>query len=792
VREDTTPAAGAFDLEALEFDGVRSLLAARARTPMGRARAMDLVPSPDPDEVAHRNALLGERIALDADGRAFALRLEEDPAPALASLGPEGAVLEAADLRALLSLAVAARAAALSLRAVAESAPCTARLAAGIGDLGPLLAAAQGVFAPDGGIEDGASPRLAALRRQAQTTSERLRRRLEALVSDPESAGFLQDEFVTLRGNRFVVPVRADSRAALKGIVHGASTSGQTLFVEPLETVELNNTLVRVREEEAAEIRRILASLSAAASRQRHDLEQAADILGRIDLAGAAARLGADFGMAPALPSDDGRLVLEDTRHLLLEDRLRAAGTSAVPLTVRLGEGDRVLVISGPNTGGKTVALKSIGLAALMHQAGLPVPAAESVLPVFRQVLADIGDHQSIAENLSTFSSHVLALVRMTRRVDAPALVLLDELGAGTDPEEGGALGVAVVEHFRTAGARVILTTHHNRLKAYAAATPGVLNASVEFDETRLAPTYRLLVGSAGRSGGLDIAERLGLPRALVEDARGRLSEGARLAERYAARLAAEVASAEQDRRAAAEDRVRARQEMEEAGRERERLEAEAAREIGRRLGAAETRFESTLAGAMSELKALSEAAKRRAETRARAEVARTLRAAAAEIAEPRPSGEITPSLAPGVGDTVLVRSLRRSGVVERIGPAGTLTVDLGGIHMEVRSADVEAVPPGRATPPARRATPEADEPVEEELRLLGLTVEEALDRLDCHLDRAVIAGWDRVRVVHGHGTGRLKRAVRDALKRHPAVETFRPGEKGEGGDGATVVRIRR
>jgi DNA mismatch repair protein MutS2 len=678
------------------------------------------------------------------------------------------------------------------LRRRRREAPDLNALAESVPDLAPFQRATQGVFAAAGGLEDSASPELASVRRRLVTAGERLRRKMASYLSAPEAERYLRDEYVTQRGGRFVIPVRADHRTAVNGIVHGSSTTGVTLFVEPLETVDLNNDLVRLQEEEKAEVARVLAALTEEARRCRHGLRRAAEVVAALDLVTASARLGLDFDARPARLEDGPRLELVEMRHILLEDRLRGEGSQAVPVTLHLEEPERVLVISGPNTGGKTVALKTVGLAALMNQAGLPLPARDAALPVFSQVLADIGDHQSITENLSTFSSHVSSLVRMTSRVEPPALVLIDELGTGTDPEEGAALGVAVVEFFRRREALVVVTTHHNGLKAYAETTAGVRNAAVEFDERTLRPTYRLLDGVAGRSGGLDIAARLGLAPEIVENARELVPESGRVTQRYITRLADLAAGAETDREAARELLREAEAEKERSrgicrkAEEEHRLRLEAALELARkRFGRNMEEVLERLEGVMGRERA------RREQERAREEFSRRLR----RERQVHGAADAPLAAAPGPlqeGDRVRLDTFGGVGVIERLEPGDRLAVTVAGKRLVVEAGSVTRLAPGPVmSPPRVQLDTDPGDDLPGELHLLGERVEEALQRLDRYLDRAILAGRAEVRVIHGHGTGRLRRAVRQHLRDHPTVAEQRPGGPSEGGEGATVVRLR-
>ena len=421
-----SPGGGDFALGDLEFHQVLDLLAARAATPMGQKLAVTLTPSGCREEVAGRLDLLREGLLLAAEEVRLSFPHLDDPGSDLDLLAASGAVLAPESLRNLATLALAVEGIRREVRPHSTQAPRVQGLLGSVPDLAPFHRACRGVFAADGGLEDGASPRLKSLRRQTATAAERLRKRMSGFLSGPEADRYLQDEYVTQRNGRFVLPVRADHKRAMEGIVHGTSASGATLYVEPLALVEGNNELIRLQEAEALEEARILAELSDLAGSLRPGFLAAAAVVGRLDLLAATVRLALDFDAAPAELAADGTLELRDARHLLLAVRLAEQGAAVVPLSVHLQDECHVLIVSGPNTGGKTVTLKTVGLSALMNQAGLAVPARRALLPVFRQVLTDIGDHQSIQENLSTFSSHIRSLVSMTGAIKEPALVLVD------------------------------------------------------------------------------------------------------------------------------------------------------------------------------------------------------------------------------------------------------------------------------------------------------------------------------------------------------------------------------
>ena len=782
-----------FDLEELEFGAVLELLAARTRTPLGRRRALELRPAGGAAEVDWRRTCLSETLKLYAAGFCFRFQELEEPGEALDRLSVEGAVLDRQELANLSRMAGNLSDLRSDLEASGAAVPKLLEVVRGVEDLSPLIQEARRIFTPAGLLEDRASAQLGAIRRRRAAAAETLRHTLLRHLDESREDGYLQDEFVTQRNDRFVIPVRSDSRHAVEGIVHGTSTTGLTLFVEPLETVGLNNELVRLGEEEKAEELRILAALTDLARRHRTGLRQAEEAVGFCDLQGAAATWGLDAGARPAETSPDGGMVLEEARHPLLDHKLRQEGRGAIPITVRMRGAERVLVLSGPNTGGKTVALMTVGLAALMNQAGLPVWARRAVLPRFGQVLADIGDHQSIEANLSTYSSHVNALVRMTSSQMSPALVLIDELGTGTDPEEGTALGIAIVEFFLHRSALVVLTTHHNGLKAFAETTSGVVNAAVEFDEETIQPTYRLIAGVAGRSGGLDIAARLGLNEEIVGKARSLISEQGQLTASYVSRLAELTAAAADDRAAARRERRSASEETRDARQERAREMARTRREVQESLAGLKDRFDQLLAESLSRLEDAAERRRlKKKADRARAEFSRRARREVDKVIDagsepPGPPGTLR------AGDRVLLRSLGREAIVEQIGSDGRVRLTVGGARWVVEpEALARIVPrPGRAVSSHAVSVQPGGETHSSELYLVGQRVEEALAALDRFLDRALLGGPDEVRIVHGHGSGRLRSAVRKSLSGHLAVASYRAADPGGGGDGATIVRLK-
>jgi DNA mismatch repair protein MutS2 len=791
--------------EALELDAVLAYVASFAATTTGRKRLLAAEPLASAEHLAAEHAAVGETVDhLVRFGRLLPGRIP-DPEPALAALAVDGLLVDPLPLRDLASALLAAGSLGKLLAGIeGEGFGALRSLGRLIPDLGPLAREVADHVAPDGRLEDGASPELRRLRVAMARTGERLRRQLEAFVGDPAAASVVRDDFVTQRNGRFVIPVRADSPRPVEGIVHAASSSGQTLFVEPIESVGLNNELVRLAEQEAAEHERVLRGWTERFRGRRDEVHAAIDGLAQADTLQARALFARHVdGCRPAL-SPGAPLRLVDVRHPLLDRRLAEQGSRSVPIAITIDPYDRVLMISGPNTGGKTVALKTIGLACVMAQCGLPVAATSATLPVFRQLRADIGDHQSIDADLSTFSAHVHAVARYLAEAAPPALFLFDEIGAGTEPGEGAALAQAVLERLLLLRVTAIATTHHAALKTWAFADDRVASAAMEFDEATLRPTYRVLAGAAGSSAGIDVAGKLGLDAALV--ARARELHGGRGAdaETFMARLRALTASAEER-----DDALRRGEEALASAREdlidKQRTESARRRdEVKGALAEALSQFKELSRRELDGIRDAKERAKLervqgRAEGRLR-ELVREKQAAIAPSTSER--GHAPFAVAPGAAVRILsldregeIVAVRGDRVDVRMG-AATFTVD----RRDLAAAGGEAPPPAPAKKSTRLAALAAasrasrsDEPLEGlpvELHLLGRTVDEALPELDKFLDASARVGRTEVRVVHGHGTGRLRLAVRAHLAGHPQVAAHRPGGAGEGGDGATVVTL--
>jgi len=793
----------------LEFDKIRALLLLQAGSSEGQARIEALRPLTEPSNVR-------EALKTTAEGVTLLRSLGRQPyhdlpdlAEALAVARVEGSHLEPRALTDVASfieggLEIAQRVGA------AEGVPRLSHLASGIRDASAVAGAIRRAIVGAGEVADDASPKLQEVRRGLLRLKAQLTSVMEGFLRGKDADRILQDKLVTTRNDRYVLLLKADQRGQLPGIIHGSSGSGASLFVEPLPAVELNNDIVSLQDEERREVIRILRELTGRVGDRADDLARAASILGELDAVQAMALLARDMDAVEPEIVEDGRLELRDARHPLLmpvlAERLgidRRARGEPVPVSLRVGFGDPVLVISGPNTGGKTVALKTTGLLALMAQCGLHVPAAPgSRLPVFRRIYADIGDEQSIAANLSTFSAHLTAIVEMTRDLTAPALVLLDEVGAGTDPTEGGALGVAIVDYFREHGAMVVATTHHGLMKAYAQSTPGVACASFGYDPETYEPTYRLTLGAPGRSLALEMAERLGLPAGAVADARARRDAKEAQAEALLARLEKEQAelAREQERiQVERQEAAAARERAEALEREiqaKKRREVEVfARELKRRGEEAERKAAEAIRAAVERLEKAQKVAS--AAPRLRTEAVKAIRDAQSEVLnDPElrvaPEDQELPQAAIAVGARVRVKSLGLAGELIALLAHGEAEVAISGKRLRVPLGELVALA-GRAQSGggvAVHAAPAKGAPAAE-ISLVGLTVDEALPRVDKLLDDAALSDRRQVRVIHGFGQGRLRKAVAEFLEGHPHVAAWRAGGAGEGGGGVTVVELK-
>ena len=578
--------------KSLELSSLIGLLERYTQSPLGQKRVLALFPSTDRREIEAALDRTTECAEYLASGEQFGLSGIADPEAALVQLQIEGTSLDPPQilvLERLIAVGMGLRAH-FSAPETPRPLPAAELLISRIPDLRRVLSSIGGKILPGGEIDDNASPELRSVRREIQGARNRIHRALESIMRGQERA--VQEEVVTFRNGRFVIPVRTDSRAQVPGVMHGLSSSGQTTFVEPLTVIEQNNDLVRLREQEEIEIARILLDISDSLRSHLPAIREITDIIGEIDFAQAKGRLSIEFRCVRPQMTDEQILTLRDARHLLLDLSLRASGKGAIPISLDLDPSHRVMIISGPNAGGKTVVLKTVGLSVLMAQLGLHVPAREARCAVFTQVLADIGDQQSIAANLSTFTAHMLNISQIAERALPPALVLLDEVGTGTDPDEGAALGVAIVDYFRQRGVLTIATTHYNPLKIWASQVPGVLNASVEFDEKTLRPTYRLITGVAGASSGLEIARRMNVPAEILDAAQQRVQPEQLQAAQYLKRLK-ELVDTQESLRAALDDERRVTAEkFEQLNLQFAQREAKRTRRISARTGPRDPRIQ--------------------------------------------------------------------------------------------------------------------------------------------------------------------------------------------------------
>jgi DNA mismatch repair protein MutS2 len=810
-----------FSPATLEWEALLALVTQYATATVTREWLMALEPSISSAWAAEQHALVAEMRVCLAAGLRPALAALFDPAMLTAKARIPGTALEVEELLLLLALAddVVAWYAAMqdppenlasripSLRSMTE--PLRGN------QLVPLLRSLRTRLNPDGTLNDDASPDLKRIRREIERQQRAIESSLRQALRRFSGEGSTQEELITIRGERFVIPVKAEWKRRIPGVVHGASSSGQSVYIEPLETIEQNNELIRLLDEEQAEVHRIFVQMTGEIAREAQTLATGAAILAEVDSLQARARFAEEYECTTPnfFDNESPEFLVQKGRHPLLERRLRRSGGAIVPLTLAVETEKRQLIISGPNTGGKTVALKTAGLLAMMAQAGIPVPAERLVLPVFRGFLADIGDAQSIEQNLSTFSAHIVNLNHIAAEADEHSLVLLDELGSATDPEEGAALAVAIAEHFLKARAWTIISTHHTSLKVYAAQHEGVLNAAVGFDEQTLAPTYTLRLGVPGASAGINIAQRIGLDPAIIAAARRQLSHQTEDIAHFLDQLHAELAAVDRERAAL-------RQRESEVEHERQRLEAEGlkewkakVRELEQQLAALLKDFEFRMREAVKAIddrmqqQKLSKEAERRI-ARLRREFAEQFNATAvaqhtgADKGDPQAQPHVVRHVA--AGDTVRLKSLGRVAVVERQIDESNFEVAMGPMKMRVPRGDIaEVISSQRAvadlTPveAARRrgvsvTMASSSDDMRSEINVIGQTVAEASAEVEGFLDRAFLAGLPRVRIIHGTGMGVLRRALRTMLTNHPHVATVTEATQAEGGGGATIVDLRQ
>ncbi len=817
----------------LEFDAWRELLRGYSSSPLGHAKIRALAPSTDSAWIAGQQELTAEVREFRRVGGRFDFSGLLDITELIQKSRIAGATLETAEIRDV--LLVVDRAA--EWREIALHPPANMRaecrrlrvLSENVPDFTDFLRSFRNKILPDGTLDDHASTELARIRReiekQRRVIQESLRGYLRRLAED----GTVQDELVTIRGERFVIPVKIEQKRRVQGVVHGASSSGQTVFVEPLETIEQNNELVRLLDEEQAEIHRILLEMTRRIGEQAASIFASADVLSELELQFAKAHFAEDYNCVavqlstpaasqhdpsgdsrPRLSASKARLLLHNARHPLLEKNLKLKGAAVVPISVELEGARRQLVITGPNTGGKTVTLKTVGLLALMAQSGSPVPADRAEMPVFDAVLADIGDYQSIEQNLSTFSAHVTNIDFISRTATAQSLVLLDELGSATDPEEGAALAVAIAGYFGRIGCMTVISTHHTSLKVYGANTPGVINASVGFNETTLQPTYELKMGVPGASAGINIAQRLGLNPAIIEAARARLGSQARDVGEFLDKLHASLRDAESER-------LRLQTREQELEREKTRLAAEGKKEQQGKVREMEKKLDSVLRDfeyhAREAVNAIQERAaaqklskdaerriaKLRREFREQFDSTVVAHASGADEGDPHAQPQVVKHVSEG--DSVKLKSTGRAARISRKLDDNHFEVEVGAMKMKIALDDIAEVLSKAADSPLKAARSRGisvslnneneSQNAPSEINVIGFNVDDATRAVEKFVDHAFLAGLPRVRVVHGSGMGILRKALRQALQQNPHVESVAEPPQNEGGGGATVVELR-
>jgi DNA mismatch repair protein MutS2 len=802
--------------DVLEFDKLRELLRLRTTCAPGRRAVNALEPGMDHAALESAFALIREAGEWLRAGRGLGFGALADPQGWLERIEGLGAALEPGEFLDAASLLETAGWLRQQFREEAAKFPLLAALAAELGDFRDVHAAIRRCVLPNGEISDDASAALRRIRASITETRDTIQRNLKQILRARNAeAG---EDYVTLRNDRFVIPVRAEHRRTIPGVVHGASATGQTVFMEPFETVESNNQLVQLAEDEAAEILRILRELTEKLQMIRGPLLAAAETIAELDGVFARARFAQDFDAAIPEFSGTNELRLEGARHPVLEDKLRKENRAIVPMTLTLGGEERLLVISGPNTGGKTVALKTTGMAALAAQSGIPVAAQRAVLPLFDSVLVDIGDEQSIAADLSTFSAHMLNLKTMLEAATPNSLVLVDEMGTGTAPEEGAALAVALLDEFRSKNCIVLATTHHDRLKTYASTTPGVVNAAVEFDDVNLRPTYRLTVGVPGGSSGIAIAKRLGLAAGIIERARSLLTPESREAAdliAYLHRSRDELDRMQRqmtaERQALEEERAKLRTEWIE--RQQKRI-----KELEAQFAEMQKRFDENVARILEavkerELRAQLEKTSRRKMQDARGEAREELNAAVVQtISESQADLGVHAASRQAVsadelqpGAKIRVRGFSKPVIFRRL-DGSSVEIEAGPLRMKVALDEITGIettqqPSARGAVGAGLALPASNVTVRsqssgtaasDEINVIGMTVEEATDRLDKFLDDAALANKARIRIIHGHGTGALRKGIGEFLASHPLVEKHSFETEEHGGKAITIVELQR
>jgi DNA mismatch repair protein MutS2 len=820
----------------LEFETLRDLLAGYASSPPGKRRIAELLPSLDREWIGTQQQLTTEIREYRRVGGRFEFSGIPEVQKLIEKSRIAGAALETTEIRDVILIPDRAS----EWREIVRQPPAAMRsawiaveaLSTDIQDFAPFLRHFHNKILPDGTLDDRASPNLSRIRREIEKQKRQIQESLRGYLRKLAEGGTVQDELITIRGERFVIPVKVEQKRRVQGVVHGASSSGQTVFVEPMETIEQNNELVRLLDEEQAEIHRVLLEMTRQIGENADAILAAAEVLAELELQFAKARFAEDYNCVPVTLSDEERswsegrprpskastshLLLHHARHPLLERSLKLKNAKIVPVSIELEGTHRQLVITGPNTGGKTVSLKTLGLLALMAQSGIPIPADRAEMPVFDAILADIGDYQSIEQNLSTFSAHVTNIDFISKTATANSLVLLDELGSATDPEEGAALAVAIAEHFRQVGCMIVISTHHTSLKVYGANTEGVINASVGFDEATLQPTYELKIGVPGASAGINIAQRLGLNPVIIESARARLGTQTQDVARF-------LDSLHEDLRHLENERAQIQAREQELDKEKKHLAIEGRKEQQSKIREMEQKLEALFRDFEYQARETVNAVQDRAAAqklskdaeRRIAKMRREFReqfdstVVAHNTGADRGDPNAQPSLVKHVseGDTVKLKSMGRSAIVKKRIGENHFDVEIGTMKMRIPREDIAEILSSAQSKAQLQPTPveaarargitvslqneSSTQTTPTEINVIGRTVDEATSEVEKFVDRAFLAGMPRVRIVHGSGMGILRKALRQYLQKHPHVESVTEPPSNEGGGGATVVELR-
>lgn len=797
--------------DVLEFDKLRELLRLRTTCAPGRRHLDRLQPVTDRQVLENGFALIREAGEWLRMGRELGFGALADPGMWLERLEAPGVILEAKEFLDAATLLETSSWLRLQFKADAAKFPLLAALSDSLADFRELQNAIRRCVLPNGEISDEASPALRRIRASILQTRDSIQKALKQIMRSRQAES--GEDYVTLRNDRFVIPVRSEHRRTVQGIIHGASATGQTVFVEPFETVETNNQLVQLAEDETAEIFRILKELTEKLQRMSGPLQAASQTIALFDSVFARGRFARDFDACIPEFTESAELRLDSARHPVLEDKLRRESRAIVPMSLALGGEERLLVISGPNTGGKTVALKTTGIAALSAQSGVPVAAERAVLTLFDRVLVDIGDEQSIAADLSTFSAHMLNLRSMLAEATPKSLVLVDEIGTGTAPEEGAALAEALLDEFHKKNCFVLATTHHDRLKTYASTTSGVVNAAVEFDDVNLRPTYRLMVGVPGGSSGIAIAQRLGLSDEVIARARELMTPESHEAADLIAYLHRSRDELDRLRVQMAEERRALEQ-------EREELRSEWVGRQKQRIAQLETSFSEMQKRYEGNVTSLVEAVKERelrkqlektagrklreirgeANEQLNVAVVQVLSESQKDLGLKTESPETVNVATLQSGAKIRVRGFSKPVIFRRL-DGSSAEIEAGPLRMKVTVDEiigVEGAAPGKvAISPNRRDNVTVSRSVEGtsaasgEINVIGLTVEQASELVDKYIDESVLASRSRIRIIHGHGTGALRRGLAEFLKTHPSVAAAAFETEEHGGKAITVVELR-